>query len=176
MEENNKGGDPSISNVADASATVAAPVVAETTVPKSRFDEVNEAKKAAEEKARIYKEALDQNKNATEEEKALRQQAEAQVHASDQAAWKANALRSINPLAAQTLESVGAAFDGNSQEEYVTWAKTMEAKIPTTSKASIDGNRSNDEPTVITPELIASWPNAKRLEYLEKTLPKVVRD
>lgn len=145
------------------------------TVPKSRFDEVYGELKTEKERARIYKEALDQSKSTTEEEKKLREQTEARVRETEQAAYKANALRGINPIAAQMVDELGATFVGNSQDEYDTWAKTMETKIlpKLSSKASIDGNRSVDEPTEITPEIIQSWPQEKRLEYLRKTLPRV---
>lgn len=174
MEEPNKGGDPSTPNAADTSATVKAPEVAETTVPKSRFDEVYEAKKASDEKARIYKEALDQNKNATEEEKKLREEAEARVRATEQVAWRANALRGVDPRAAAMIDGLGAQFLGNSQEEYMTWAKTLESKVlpELSSKASVDGNRSNDTPTEITQEVIDAMPPKERLAYLSKVLPR----
>ena len=148
----------------------------EELIPKSRFEEVLSQKKSAEETAKVYKDALDQSKREAADANKIAEEVEARVAGIQKDAWKEKALRSIDPNAARLADEIGASFSGNSEEDYIQWAKGLENKIlPKLAKdnSTIDGSRSGENATEITPAILAKMTPEQRIAYAEKVLPRV---
>lgn len=149
----------------------------EEMIPKIRFDEILSQKKTAEETARVYKDALEQSKKEAADAVQIAKDVESRVGEIQKSAWKEKALRSINQEAARLADEVGANFSGNTEEDYVQWAKSLEGKIlprlAKENKSGIDGNRSGDNATEITPDILKKMTPEQRIAYAEKVFPRV---
>ncbi len=148
----------------------------EELIPKSRFDEILSQKKSAEETAKVYKDALDQSKREAADANKIAEEVETRVAGIQKDAWRERALRSINPEAARLADEIGATFTGNTEEDYIQWAKTLENKILprlAKDKSTVDGSRSGENATEITKEVLAKMTPEERIAYAQRVYPRV---